>query len=59
MSKKSEVAYAKGFLDGLIDGSWKCYDCENIYESTVEECPNKKIDQANASYRSAKYRNSF
>ena len=46
-----KVAYAQGYLDGLREGGWKCHDCENWYEANVEECPNKKIDEAFARLR--------
>lgn len=51
-----KVAYAQGYLDGLKEGGWVCYDCGNVYESSVEECPNRKIDQAVATLRHEKYR---
>jgi hypothetical protein len=46
-----KVAYAQGYLDGLREGGWQCFDCENWYESSVEECPNKNIDEAQARLR--------
>lgn len=53
----SQRGYAAGYLQGMIDSSWKCYDCGNIYENIVEECPNKGLDQAHASYRKEKHDN--
>lgn len=55
MSNK-KVAYAQGYLDGLKEGGWSCYDCGNVYESSVEECPNRLIDQAVVNLRSERYR---
>jgi len=46
-----KVSYAQGYLDGLREGGWQCYDCENWYESSVDECPNKLIDEAVARLR--------
>lgn len=51
-----KVAYAQGYLDGLKDGGWKCYDCGNVYESSVEECPNRNIDQAQATLRAEQHK---
>lgn len=56
---KNNSMYALGFVEGLIAGSWKCYDCGNTYEVSVDECPNRELDQANADLRSAKYKESF
>lgn len=53
---KNNSTYALGFVEGLIAGSWKCYDCGNIYGVSVDECPNRELDQANADLRSAKYK---
>ena len=48
--------YADGYLQGLKDTAWKCFDCGNIYESLVDACPNKMIDEAEARLRYEKNR---
>jgi len=50
------VQYAQGYLQGLKDTTWKCFDCGNTYESSVEECPNLLIDEAEAKLRYEKNR---
>jgi rubrerythrin len=55
----AEVSYAKGYLEGLLDSTWTCLDCGNIYQYLTEECPNRDLDQAKASLRGAEYRNSM
>lgn len=48
--------YAQGYYSGLIEASWTCYDCGNTYESAIENCPNKDLDQAAANLRAARSR---
>lgn len=50
------LEYAKGYLKGIEDSSWNCIDCGNAYESSVEECPNRLMDEANAKVRYEKHR---
>ena len=60
MSKKNNNSlYEEGYLQGIIDSTWKCFDCGNMYESLVEDCPNKLLDDAQAKLRGAKYRENF
>jgi hypothetical protein len=51
-----EVAYAQGFFDGVKAAAWECGDCGNVYQSTIDYCPNNAIDQAMADLRQAEYR---
>jgi uncharacterized OB-fold protein len=55
----AEVSYAKGYLKGLLDSTWKCLDCGNIYQYIVEDCPNRELDQAKANLNGAEYKNSM
>jgi len=54
MSMNKTADYALGYLEGVVESSWTCIDCGNIYESLVSECPNTILDEANVRYRSAK-----
>jgi hypothetical protein len=51
-----DVVYAQGFFDGLKAAAWECGDCGNVYQSTIDYCPNNAIDQAMADLRQAEYR---
>lgn len=44
--KQAARAYANGYLDGILEGSWICDDCGNRYGSDVEHCPNAMLDVA-------------
>jgi hypothetical protein len=50
MSQDS-VAYARGRLQGVIDSGWACGDCENVYDATVDRCPNQLLDAAQVDLR--------
>lgn len=45
------VAYARGRLQGVVDSGWTCGECENLYDSTVERCPNQLLDAAQVDLR--------
>lgn len=41
-----EKGYKEGYRQAIIDTSWMCSDCSNVYESSVPECPNRNLDLA-------------
>lgn len=43
---KNTDEYLLGYRDGLKAASWTCADCGNTYDSTVDGCPNRLLDQA-------------
>lgn len=51
-----KVAYAQGFVDGLRKSGWDCPDCGNWYEASVEECPNREMDEATTTLRHEKWK---
>ena len=50
MSQNS-VAYARGRLQGIIESGWTCGDCENVYDASVDRCPNQLLDAAQVDLR--------
>jgi hypothetical protein len=34
-----------GLIEAYRNTLWKCIDCGNLYDSTVELCPNESLDQ--------------
>ncbi len=41
-----DKGYACGYYDALAELTWECGDCGNIYESSVQYCPNNNLDKA-------------
>lgn len=37
---KTGSDYMDGYIAGLYASSWTCLDCGNIYDTTVDRCPN-------------------
>jgi hypothetical protein len=54
--KVSTIEWYYGYVTGLRDAGWVCADCGNTYEATVDECPNRMLDQGEADIRAAKWR---
>lgn len=48
--------FNEGYMKALEDLSWTCIDCGNLYQPTVEACPNELIDEARARVRHTNYR---
>jgi hypothetical protein len=45
------VAYVRGRLQGVTESGWTCGDCENVYDATVDRCPNQLLDAAQVDLR--------
>lgn len=45
-SEGYDKGYASGYYDAIAEQSWRCGDCGNTYETSVECCPNNKLDEA-------------
>lgn len=45
------VAYARGRLQGVTESGWTCGDCENVYDASVDRCPNQLLDAAQVDLR--------
>ena len=43
--------YMDGYIAGIYATSWTCLDCDNIYDTTVDRCPNDILDGALARAR--------
>lgn len=41
-----DAGYTNGYYDAVAEMSWKCGDCGNTYDSSVQYCPNKFLDKA-------------
>lgn len=46
MSRKKEEAFARGRVQGILESGWTCADCGNLYDATVDSCPNRLLDEA-------------
>lgn len=46
-----DLAYAEGYLQGLLDSSWTCGDCGNVYSRDIDFCPNVELDEAKVRVR--------
>lgn len=51
MNQRTVTDYDRGYLDGIVASSWSCADCGNTYDSDVESCPNRLLDEAKAKAR--------
>jgi hypothetical protein len=45
-SEGYDKGYATGYYDAIAEQSWDCGDCGNTYDTSVECCPNKHLDEA-------------
>ena len=44
---QNAVMHAKGRIQGITESGWTCGDCENVYDASVDHCPNLLLDAAN------------
>jgi len=43
---KNNIAFAKGRAQGIRESGWTCGDCGNLYDASVDCCPNRLLDEA-------------
>jgi hypothetical protein len=51
---ETSIEFAEGRLHGVLESSWTCGDCDNVYDAAVDHCPNRLLDAAHVKLRQAK-----